>query len=97
MWRLVLVCQAYHESIHGLYPVTPNVDRTTYKQAAQLNSDASHGSLKFQACHNDVNRRGVPFLADKLQYSNEDKFKRIDSPLLQALYREVKIPDGAAN
>ncbi len=27
-------CQGCHESIHGLYPVTPNIDTTTYAQAA---------------------------------------------------------------
>jgi hypothetical protein len=67
-----LACQACHESIHGLYPVTPNVDRTTYQQAAQLNPDGSHGPLKCQTCHKDVNRQGVPLLATKLQYNGND-------------------------
>jgi hypothetical protein len=67
-----LACQACHESIHGLYPVTPNVDQTTYQQAAQLNPDGSHGPLKCQACHKDVNRQGVPSLAAKLQYKEKD-------------------------
>jgi len=67
-----LACQACHESIHGLYPVTPNVDRTTYQQAAQLNPDGSHGPLKCQTCHKDVNQQGVPLLAAKLQYSGKD-------------------------
>jgi hypothetical protein len=67
-----LACQACHESIHGLYPVTPNVDRTTYQQAAQLNPDGSHGPLKCQTCHKDVNQQGVPLLAAKLQYNGKD-------------------------
>ena len=29
-------CQGCHESIHGLYPVTPNIDTTSYAQAAAL-------------------------------------------------------------
>jgi hypothetical protein len=67
-----LACQACHESIHGLYPVTPYVDQTTYKQAGQLNPDGSHGPLKCQTCHKEVNRKGVPFLAAKLQYNGKD-------------------------
>jgi hypothetical protein len=67
-----LACQACHESIHGLYPVTPDVDRTTYMQAAQLNPDGSHGPLKCQTCHEYVNRKGVPFLASRLQYEGRD-------------------------
>ncbi|RKZ69885.1 MAG: hypothetical protein DRQ44_02265, partial [Gammaproteobacteria bacterium] len=52
-------CQGCHESIHGLYPVTPNIDTTTYAQAAALNHDGSHGPLKCGACH-DVNNQGIP-------------------------------------
>jgi hypothetical protein len=55
-----ITCQGCHESIHGLYPVAPDldagpgtggVDTTTYAQAAYLNSDDSHGPLKCGACH----------------------------------------------
>ena len=53
-------CQACHESIHGLYPVTPTVDPTTYAQAASLNPDASHGPIRCGACHQPVNEQGVP-------------------------------------
>lgn len=59
-----LSCQSCHESIHGLYPVTPTIDTTTYKQAAQYNPDGSHGPLKCASCH-EVNDKGVPFIADK--------------------------------
>jgi hypothetical protein len=52
-------CQGCHESIHGLYPVTPNIDTTTYKQAAALNADGSHGPLKCATCH-DVDAQGIP-------------------------------------
>ena len=59
-----LACQACHQSIHGLYPVDPRADTTTYKQATQYNPDGSHGPLKCAACH-EVNDHGVPFIADK--------------------------------
>ncbi len=59
-----IACQSCHESMHGLYPVTPDIDVTTYKQAAQYNPDGSHGPLKCAACH-EVNKAGVPFLAAK--------------------------------
>jgi hypothetical protein len=52
-------CQGCHESIHGLYPVTPNIDTTSYKQAAALNADGSHGPLKCATCH-DVDAQGIP-------------------------------------
>ncbi len=57
-----LACQACHQSIHGLYPVTPDVDPTTYRQAPQYNPDGSHGPLKCPACHLS-NDKGVPFIA----------------------------------
>jgi len=58
-----LACQACHQSIHGLYPVSPRADTTTYKQAPQYNPDGSHGPFKCAACH-EVNDKGVPFIAD---------------------------------
>ena len=61
-----LACQACHQSIHGLYPVTPTTDQTSYRQAAQYNPDGSHGPIKCAACH-ETNSNGVPFIA------NEDK------------------------
>jgi hypothetical protein len=54
-----ITCQGCHESIHGLYPVTPTIDTTTYAQAASLNSDDSHGPLKCGTCH-DVGQDGIP-------------------------------------
>jgi hypothetical protein len=53
-----ITCQGCHESIHGLYPVTPDIDTTSYAQAAYMNSDDSHGPLKCGACH-DTNAKGV--------------------------------------
>ena len=58
-----LACQACHQSIHGLYPVAPIADATTYKQAPQYNPDGSHGPFRCAACH-EVNENGVPFIAD---------------------------------
>jgi hypothetical protein len=62
-----LACQSCHQSIHGLYPVTPNTDVTTYKQAAQYNPDGSHGPFKCAACH-EANKAGVPLIADKKEH-----------------------------
>jgi hypothetical protein len=62
-----LACQSCHQSIHGLYPVTPNTDVTTYKQAAQYNPDGSHGPFKCAACH-ETNKEGVPHIADKKEH-----------------------------
>jgi hypothetical protein len=58
-----LGCQACHESIHGLYPVSAAIDTTTYAQAAALNSDGSHGPLKCGACHK-VGNDGLPSWLD---------------------------------
>lgn len=62
-----LACQTCHESIHGLYPVTPKTDVTTYKQAAQYNPDGTHGPFKCAACH-ETNKDGVPHIADKKEH-----------------------------
>jgi len=61
-------CQGCHESIHGLYPVTPNIDTTTYAQAAALNHDGSHGPLKCGTCH-EVDRNGVPTWMSGVKYN----------------------------
>jgi len=62
-----LACQTCHESIHGLYPVTPDTDTTTYAQAAQYNPDGSHGPFKCATCH-EVNDAGVPYIADDKEH-----------------------------
>jgi mono/diheme cytochrome c family protein len=54
-----LGCQACHESIHGLYPVSAAIDTTSYAQAAALNHDGSHGPLKCGTCH-EVGPDGIP-------------------------------------
>jgi hypothetical protein len=54
-----VTCQGCHESIHGLYPVTPAIDTTSYAQAAALNHDGSHGPLKCGTCH-EVDSGGIP-------------------------------------
>jgi hypothetical protein len=58
-----LACQACHQSIHGLYPVTPRIDQTTYRQATQYNPDGSHGPLLCASCH-ETNDKGVPLIAE---------------------------------
>ena len=57
-----IACQGCHESIHGLYPVTPDVDLTSYAQAASYNPDGSHGPIKCAGCH-ETNEAGVPLIA----------------------------------
>lgn len=64
-----ITCQGCHESTHGLYPVTPTIDTTSYAQAASMNSDDSHGPLKCGACH-EVNSRGVHDRMDDLKYDD---------------------------
>jgi hypothetical protein len=63
-------CQGCHESIHGLYPVTPTVDTTSYAQAAALNNDGSHGPIKCEACHSFVDGDGIPNWVDRLRYND---------------------------
>jgi hypothetical protein len=63
-------CQGCHESIHGLYPVSPTIDTTSYAQAAALNNDGSHGPLKCAACHTHVDNVGIPTWVGGLQYTD---------------------------
>ncbi|OIP49020.1 MAG: hypothetical protein AUK28_04220 [Desulfobacterales bacterium CG2_30_60_27] len=63
-----ITCQGCHESTHGLYPVTPTIDTTTYAQAASLNTDSSHGPLKCNACHN-ATANGVEKSVGNLTYN----------------------------
>jgi len=74
-----ITCQGCHESIHGLYPVAPNldvgpgspgVDATSYAQAASMNNDDSHGPLKCGACH-EVNKQGVHERMDDLRFDGK--------------------------
>jgi hypothetical protein len=65
-----LACQSCHESIHGLYPVTPAVDTTTYKQATLYNPDGSHGPLECAACH-FTNAAGVPLIAQGMTWAGK--------------------------
>ncbi|MCR4332685.1 MAG: hypothetical protein NUV34_08300 [Sulfuricaulis sp.] len=62
-----ITCQGCHESTHGLYPVTSDIDTTTYAQAASMNTDGSHGPLKCGACH-VTNKYGVPSEAVNIKY-----------------------------
>ncbi len=73
-----LACQACHESIHGLYPVTPRIDPTTYRQAAQYNPDGSHGPLVCGACH-QTNASGVPLIAKGLTWNGKPIDKDFDA------------------
>jgi hypothetical protein len=65
-----ITCQGCHESIHGLYPVTSNIDTTSYAQAASLNHDNSHGPLKCGTCH-DVDQTGIPTWVQGLEYNGQ--------------------------
>ncbi len=73
-----LACQSCHESTHGLYPVTSDVDITTYKQAAQFNPDGSHGPIKCAACH-FTNDRGVPLVASKEKWEGKSIMDNFDA------------------
>ena len=63
-------CQGCHESIHGLYPVSPTIDTTSYAQAAALNNDGSHGPLKCATCHTHVDADQIPTWVDNLVYTD---------------------------
>jgi len=63
-----ITCQGCHESTHGLYPVTPNIDTTTYAQAAGMNPDGKHGPLKCGACH-VANSKGVALATNNIMYN----------------------------
>ncbi len=65
-----VTCQGCHESIHGLYPVTPTIDTTSYAQAAALNNDGSHGPLKCATCHTHVDGDQIPTWVDNLRYND---------------------------
>ena len=74
-----ITCQGCHESIHGLYPVTPTIDNTSYAQAASLNHDGSHGPLKCGTCH-QVNGEGVPsHIQDGLTYQGQPIVNNYDA------------------
>jgi ribosomal protein L34E len=75
-----LACQACHESIHGLYPVTPTVDPTTYKQATQYNPDGSHGPLLCASCH-ETNKSGVPIVAEALTWKGKKIKDNLDAAI----------------
>jgi hypothetical protein len=75
-------CQGCHESIHGLYPVTPTIDSTSYAQAAALNHDGSHGPLKCGACH-EVDSAGVPTWMRGVEY-NGSRIRTFDDAVAWA-------------
>jgi PKD repeat protein len=63
-------CQGCHESIHGLYPVSPTIDTTSYAQAAALNHDNSVGPLKCGTCHTHVDANDIPTWVNNLVYND---------------------------
>ena len=82
-----ITCQGCHESIHGLYPVTPPglfgdkaIDTTSYWQAASLNDDHSHGPLKCGTCH-ETNSRGVWKEAEDLEYNGVRIERNLDAAI----------------
>jgi hypothetical protein len=70
-------CQGCHESIHGLYPVTPNTDTTSYAQAASLNHDGSHGPLKCGTCH-EVDSNGIPTWMRNVKFADGSRIRNYD-------------------
>jgi hypothetical protein len=90
-------CQGCHESIHGLYPVTPTIDTTSYAQAAALNHDGSHGPLKCGACH-EVDSSGIPTWMRGVEY-NGSRIRSFDDAVSWAhtFTREASVlTDGGA-
>jgi hypothetical protein len=77
-----ITCQGCHESIHGLYPVTPTIDSTSYAQAAALNPDGSHGPLKCAACH-EVDSKGIPSWMRGVDY-NGNRIRTFDDAVAWA-------------
>lgn len=75
-----LTCQACHESTHGLYPVTSDVDPTSYKQAAQFNPDGSHGPIQCAACH-VTNESGVPSLVKDATWQGKPVLHDLDAAI----------------
>ena len=65
-----VTCQGCHESIHGIYPVSPTIDSTSYAQAAALNNDGSHGPLKCATCHTHVDANGIPTWVANMRYND---------------------------
>jgi hypothetical protein len=70
-----LACQSCHESIHGLYPVTPPgfvsakaVDQTSWDQAEALNAGGEHGPLMCDTCH-EAGGDGIPNWVRDLEYT----------------------------
>jgi len=78
-----LSCQACHESIHGLYPVTPAIDNTSYAQAAALNADGTHGPLKCGTCH-DVDVNGIPSWVGTSTYAVGSQISNFDEAVTWA-------------
>ena len=72
-----VTCQGCHESIHGLYPVTPAIDTTSYAQAAALNADGSHGPLKCGTCHT-VGSNGEPTWIRGLKFADGSRIRSFD-------------------
>jgi len=75
-------CQGCHESTHGLHPVNPEVDITSFQQAALLNPDGTHGPVKCGACHK-VNSDGVP--------SRHQRFINQDGPYWKDFEKAVEL------
>jgi hypothetical protein len=75
-----ITCQGCHESIHGLYPVSPTIDSTSYAQAASLNPDGSHGPLKCATCH-ETDEQDIPlWIRNGLTY-NGQRVNNIDTAI----------------
>ena len=65
-----ITCQGCHESIHGLYPVTPTIDTTSYAQAASLNARRHARSAEVR--HLPRRRsNGIPSWTRDLEYNGQ--------------------------
>jgi mono/diheme cytochrome c family protein len=88
-----ITCQGCHESIHGLYPVTPLIDTTSYAQAASLNADNTHGPLKCGTCHTVDTATGIPlwmgFGSHDIPYNGAGPVELKDGVLDRNSYEEM--------
>jgi len=84
-----LTCQGCHESIHGLYPVTPPnyitagaraIDETSWRQAALLNQDNTHGPVKCGSCHK-TNQNGTVASTKNIKFNGVNIDSNLDTAI----------------
>ena len=67
-----ITCQGCHESTHGLYPVTPTIDTTSYAQAASMQRRWLAWAAELRACHTHWMQPGSPTWVTKPHVQRSD-------------------------